>query len=234
MHFDMADPTFWVMISFFAFIGLIVYYSVPGIIGKALDARADAIRTRTRRRPPSARRGAGAARRLPAQEPRGRDEAKEIIEQAKREAEALTVADAQGADRIGRAAHQVGRGEDRPRRGAGRRRGARLCRRQRHRGRREDPQVARVGDADGRQAGRARHPRSRRQAELSLPSAGTTKFKRPGSRPGRYCGLAIGCAQARPTSAGAWAFWSKPTNTSNSPGRVPSGMSNVTVRTVEK
>ena len=32
MFFNPADPVFWVMIAFFAFIGLLVYYRVPGMI----------------------------------------------------------------------------------------------------------------------------------------------------------------------------------------------------------
>ncbi len=90
MHFDMADPTFWVMISFFAFIAILFYYKVPGTIGKALDARADAIR----RELDEARRLRDEAQALLADYQRkGREaenEAKEIIDQARREAEALT------------------------------------------------------------------------------------------------------------------------------------------------
>ena len=44
MHFDLHDPTFWVMIAFFGFIGLLYYYKVHKVVGKALDNRADAIR----------------------------------------------------------------------------------------------------------------------------------------------------------------------------------------------
>ena len=51
MHFDMADPTFWVMISFFAFIALLLYYKVPRTVGKALELACG-------RDPPRARRGA--------------------------------------------------------------------------------------------------------------------------------------------------------------------------------
>ena len=42
--FNPADPTFWVMIAFVGFFALLIYYRVPGMIGKALDARAAAIR----------------------------------------------------------------------------------------------------------------------------------------------------------------------------------------------
>jgi F-type H+-transporting ATPase subunit b len=86
MHFDMADPTFWVMISFFAFIALLLYYKVPRTVGKALDSRADAIR----RELDEARRLRDEAQALLADYQRksreAETEAKEILEQAKREA----------------------------------------------------------------------------------------------------------------------------------------------------
>ncbi|MGE0613207.1 MAG: F0F1 ATP synthase subunit B [Hyphomicrobiales bacterium] len=39
-----ATPEFWVAASFVGFIGVIVYFKVPGMVGKALDTRAEAIR----------------------------------------------------------------------------------------------------------------------------------------------------------------------------------------------
>ena len=87
MLFDPADPVFWVMIAFFAFIALIVYYRVPGMIGKALDARADAIRKEL----DEARRLRDEAQALLADYQRksreAENEAKAILEQAKREGE---------------------------------------------------------------------------------------------------------------------------------------------------
>ena len=110
MLFDPADPVFWVMIAFFVFIGALVYYRVPGMIGKALDARADAIRKEL----DEARRLRDEAQALLADYQRksreAENEAKEILEQAKREAQALTASDAPGAGGNGRAPHQVGRG----------------------------------------------------------------------------------------------------------------------------
>ena len=38
-------PEFWVAVAFFGFVALLLKYKVPALIGKALDARADAIRT---------------------------------------------------------------------------------------------------------------------------------------------------------------------------------------------
>ena len=39
-----SDPTFWVAISFVGFIALAIYLKAPGMVAKALDDRADAIR----------------------------------------------------------------------------------------------------------------------------------------------------------------------------------------------
>ena len=39
--FNPNDPLFWVLISFLAFVGLLVYYRVPTMVGKMLDDRAD-------------------------------------------------------------------------------------------------------------------------------------------------------------------------------------------------
>jgi len=89
MLFDPADPVFWVMIAFFGFIGLVIYYRVPAMITKALDARADAIRNEL----DEARRLRDEAQALLADYQRksreAENEAKAILEQAKREGEAL-------------------------------------------------------------------------------------------------------------------------------------------------
>lgn len=89
MLYDPTDPVFWVMIAFFGFVALILYYRVPGIVGKALDARADAIRSEL----DEARRLRDEAQALLADYQRksreAEDEAKSILEQAKREGEAL-------------------------------------------------------------------------------------------------------------------------------------------------
>jgi F-type H+-transporting ATPase subunit b len=87
--FDPANPEFWVMIAFLLFMGLVVYYRVPGLVTRALDARADAIRKEL----DEARRLREAAQQLLADYQRKSEEAEEeakvIIDQAKREAEAL-------------------------------------------------------------------------------------------------------------------------------------------------
>lgn len=82
-------PDFWVLISFLLFIGLLVYKGVPGLIGRALDKRANAIRTEL----DEARRLRDEAQELLADYKRkareAEDEAKSIVEQARREAEIL-------------------------------------------------------------------------------------------------------------------------------------------------
>lgn len=87
--FNPHDPTFWVLISFALFIGLLLYYSVPRMIGSTLDARADAIRSEL----DEARRLREEAEALLADYKtkalQAETEAKSIIEQAKRDAEAL-------------------------------------------------------------------------------------------------------------------------------------------------
>jgi len=89
MFFDLADPVFWVMIAFFGFVGILLYYKVPGMIAGALDARAEAIRNEL----DEARRLRDEAQALLADYKRKsqevEDEAKAILEQAKREGEAL-------------------------------------------------------------------------------------------------------------------------------------------------
>jgi F-type H+-transporting ATPase subunit b len=84
-----AAPEFWVLVAFVLFMGLLAYYKVFGAIGKALDDRAEAIK----RELDEARRLREEAQNLLADYKRksleAEEEAKDIIEQAKREAEAL-------------------------------------------------------------------------------------------------------------------------------------------------
>ena len=44
MDHMLQDPTFWVATAFAAFIGVLVYLKVPGLIAGALDERADKIK----------------------------------------------------------------------------------------------------------------------------------------------------------------------------------------------
>jgi F-type H+-transporting ATPase subunit b len=87
--FDPALPEFWVLLSFLLFIGVLIWKGVPGLIGQALDRRAAAIRTEL----DEARRLREEAQQLLADYQRktreAEDEAKSIIEAARREAESL-------------------------------------------------------------------------------------------------------------------------------------------------
>ncbi len=93
MHdlFDPSSTTFWVLVSFVLFMAMLMYYGVPALIGKALDARADAIRKEL----DDARKLREEAQALLADyQSKARDaenEAKSIIDAAKREAETLAV-----------------------------------------------------------------------------------------------------------------------------------------------
>jgi F-type H+-transporting ATPase subunit b len=82
-------PEFWVAVAFVGFVGLLLYYQVPGVIVKSLDARADAIRNEL----DEARRLREDAQQLLAdyqRKTRGAEqEAQAIVDQARREAEIL-------------------------------------------------------------------------------------------------------------------------------------------------
>jgi F-type H+-transporting ATPase subunit b len=84
-----ATPEFWVMIAFFLFVGLLLYYSVPHLVGKMLDDRADAIRKNL----DEARKMREDAQALLSDYHRkaaeAETEAQKIVEQAKHEGESL-------------------------------------------------------------------------------------------------------------------------------------------------
>jgi F-type H+-transporting ATPase subunit b len=83
------SPEFWVAISFLAFVAILVRMGVPAMITKALDDRADTVRKEL----DQARRLREEAQDLLADYQRKQraadDEAKAIIEEARREAEAM-------------------------------------------------------------------------------------------------------------------------------------------------
>ena len=85
----LSKPEFWVAVSFFGFVGLLLYYGVPALVGKALDERADRIREEL----DEARRLREEAQALLADYQKKREaaeeEAKAIVEQARREADSL-------------------------------------------------------------------------------------------------------------------------------------------------
>mgnify|MGYP000940141089 CR=1 FL=1 len=84
-----ANAEFWVLVGFLAFIGILLYVKVPSLIGKSLDARAEGIRKEL----DEARRLREEAQELLADYQRksreAEQEAKDIVAQAKREAESL-------------------------------------------------------------------------------------------------------------------------------------------------
>jgi F-type H+-transporting ATPase subunit b len=88
---DPSNPLFWVLVAFLTFVALVIYYKVPAIIGKMLDDRADGIRKEL----DEARKLREDAQALLADYQRkareAESEARSIIDQAKREAEALAV-----------------------------------------------------------------------------------------------------------------------------------------------
>ncbi len=85
------EPAFWVAVSFFGFVALMVYLKVPGMLGKALDERADTIRKEL----DQARRLREEAQDLLAdyqmKQRQAEEEAKTIVDNARREAEAIKV-----------------------------------------------------------------------------------------------------------------------------------------------
>jgi F-type H+-transporting ATPase subunit b len=87
--FNPQEPVFWTLIAMLMFLGIVFYMKVPAMIGKSLDARGEAIRKEL----DDARRLREEAQQLLADYQRksreAEDEAKGIVEQAKREAEAL-------------------------------------------------------------------------------------------------------------------------------------------------
>jgi F-type H+-transporting ATPase subunit b len=89
--FDPNDPLFWVLVAFLAFVALLLYYRVPVIVGKMLDDRAEGIRKEL----DEARKLREDAQALLADYQRkareAETEAQSIIDQAKREAEALAI-----------------------------------------------------------------------------------------------------------------------------------------------
>jgi len=85
-----SDPKFWVGAAFIIFVAFLIIKGVPGLLAKALDDRAEAIRQEL----DDARRLREEAQNLLSEyqqkAQQAEDEARVIIEKAKREAEALS------------------------------------------------------------------------------------------------------------------------------------------------
>ena len=167
----LAMAEFWVAVAFVVFLAILVYYKVPALIAKALDDRAEAIRKEL----DEARRLREEAQNLLADYQKKHrnvgQEAEAIVEQARREAEALAQETRASLKTHAGAAHQARRGQDRPRRGAGGRRGARRCHRHGGGGGREDP-AREDGRRRRRRAHRPEHPRPQGPAELTAGASG--------------------------------------------------------------
>lgn len=92
------DATFWALIGLILFLAILVYFGVPGMIAKALDARAERIRHDL----DEARRLRDEAQQLLAEYQRKRKEAEQeagdIVAAAKREADILVAEAKQKSD----------------------------------------------------------------------------------------------------------------------------------------
>ena len=86
----MFDATFWALVALVIFLGIVIYMKVPGMITKAFDDRAGKIRNELE----EARKLREEAQALLAEYQRKRkeaeEEAAEIVDAAKREAEMIT------------------------------------------------------------------------------------------------------------------------------------------------
>lgn len=86
----MGDATFWALVALIIFLAIVVYMKVPGMIAKALDARADKIRNELE----EARKLREEAQSLLAEYQKKRKEAEkeaaDIVDAAKREAEMIS------------------------------------------------------------------------------------------------------------------------------------------------
>jgi F-type H+-transporting ATPase subunit b len=89
--FNPQEPVFWTLIALLIFIGIVLYFKVPAMVGAALDARGEAIRKEL----DDARRLREEAQQLLADYQKksreAENEARDIVDQAKREAEALAI-----------------------------------------------------------------------------------------------------------------------------------------------
>ena len=163
----MFTAEFWVAVAFVIFIGVLIYFGTHKMVLDALDQRAARIKAdldEARRLKEEAQ---GPARRVRAQEGRGRARSGR---HPRRRQGGSRAARRRGQDQvrgIPRAPHQAGRDQDRTGRGAGARR--RAQRRRRGRGRRRRAGADRHGQGQARRRpDRQGHRRSEGEAELSF------------------------------------------------------------------
>jgi len=89
-HF-FSTPEFWVAVSFFGFLALLVYFKAPGLIASALDKRADGIRVELEEAQKLREEAQAMLADYQRKQRDAEQEADAIISQAKDEAERLAV-----------------------------------------------------------------------------------------------------------------------------------------------
>lgn len=89
-HF-ISTPEFWVAVSFFGFIALVIYLKAPGMVAAALDKRADGIRTELEEAQKLREEAQAMLADYQRKQRDAEQEAEAIVSQAKAEAERLAV-----------------------------------------------------------------------------------------------------------------------------------------------
>lgn len=82
-----TDPTFWVAVAFFIFVGLMLYLRLPGMIAKALDKRAEKIKSQLEEARALKEEAQGILAQMRRKHRDAKKEAKDIMALAKEEAE---------------------------------------------------------------------------------------------------------------------------------------------------
>ena len=85
----LQDPTFWVLVAFIGFVGVLVYFRVPGMVTRGLDARAKKIRADLDEADALLEEAQGLLASYQKKQREAADEAQEIKARAKEEAERI-------------------------------------------------------------------------------------------------------------------------------------------------
>ena len=83
------DPTFWVLVAFIGFVGVLVYFKVPGMVIKGLDARAEKIKADLEDADALLKEAQGLLASYQKKQREAADEAQEIKARAKEEAKRI-------------------------------------------------------------------------------------------------------------------------------------------------
>ena len=83
------DPTFWVLVAFIGFVGVLVYFKVPSMVTKGLDARAEKIKADLEDADALLREAQGLLASYQKKQREAADEAQEIKARAKEEAKRI-------------------------------------------------------------------------------------------------------------------------------------------------